>query len=402
MTLTELYPEFGRDPVPTASVISEEYFSREKELVFKKSWLQVAREEDLPNKGDYSVIEIEVWNTEIILVRGEDESIRAFHNICLHRGNKLAHCRGPGRTKSFVCGFHGWVYGLNGSLVSVPDEENFFLKEKAKIGLKQCAVGTWNGFVFVHWDRNPSVALRDYLEPIASRLEDYPFSSMRMVLGCKTIVKSNWKVALDAFQEAIHVPFVHSRTVTDSFTSAENPYCHVKWIELYERHRSMSVYGTPNRSATVTPAEKVIFKFGRSFNYGSNEAFSRFPGVNPGRIDNWAFDVNVIFPNFFLDPSVGFYFTMNFWPISVDTTRWEIRYYMPEPATAGEAIVQAYSSAVVRDAACEDLSTLEATQKMLRSGVLEHFLLGDQELALRHNYKVIEDLVCKNRDAKNE
>ncbi len=393
MALTDAYPNLGRDPVSTESAVSEDFFEKEIKHVFKNSWLQVAKDEDLPNTGDYVVTEIEVWKTEIILIREKDGQVRGFHNVCRHRGNKLEHAPGPGNCKGLVCSFHGWAYDLEGTLVSVPDEENYFLSDKSKIRLKEFPVDSWNGFIFIHWKSEPPCSLREYLGPIATRLEDYPFSSMPMSFGCKAVVKCNWKVALDAFQEAIHVPFVHNRTVKDAFTSAENPYSHIKWAELYERNRSASVYGTPNRAASLTRLEHIIAKYGRTFSSGDTAASDQFPGLNPGGIERWAFDINVIFPHFFLDPSVGFYFTMNFWPIAVDETRWEVRYYTSKPENAGEAIGQAYSNAIVRDTGCEDLSTLEATQKMLASGVLDNFLLGDQEIALRHNYKVVEDLI---------
>src|SRR4051812_27756156 len=86
---TEAYPFLGTGPVSTEPYTSPEFFELEKERIYRREWLNLARDEELPNPGDFVVREIEPANASIILVRGEDRQVRAFHNICSHRGNKL-------------------------------------------------------------------------------------------------------------------------------------------------------------------------------------------------------------------------------------------------------------------------------------------------------------------------
>ena len=85
----DLYPELGTEPIPIDPYVSHECFERERALIFRKVWLNVGRVEQIPKPGDYFVRDLAVCNTSILIVRGKDSTIRAFHNMCAHRGNKL-------------------------------------------------------------------------------------------------------------------------------------------------------------------------------------------------------------------------------------------------------------------------------------------------------------------------
>ncbi|NNL86476.1 MAG: Rieske 2Fe-2S domain-containing protein, partial [Myxococcales bacterium] len=86
---TKKYPHVGTGPVSTEPCISPEFFELERERVFKRCWLNVGRVGDIPNPGDYFVQDVAVCNTSIVVVRGRDGEVRAFHNVCSHRGNKV-------------------------------------------------------------------------------------------------------------------------------------------------------------------------------------------------------------------------------------------------------------------------------------------------------------------------
>jgi phenylpropionate dioxygenase-like ring-hydroxylating dioxygenase large terminal subunit len=283
------------------------------------------------------------------------------------------------------------VYGGDGSLRSIPTEEQYYGIDKTCFGLVPLGCDVWEGFVFVHYDPSPAEGLRTFLGELADRYAGYPFGQMTNVSAFGAVLKANWKTTADAFQESHHVPFIHGITMGDAFTSKENPYCHVKWAKLYDKHRSASVYGAPQMDRRLFPTERVAFAQFGAFTQGADAATDRFPGINPGKIDNWAFDINVIFPHFFLDPGTGQYFTMHFWPVDVHTTNWEFRLYMSSTTNAAKRVAQKYTDVVMRDAALEDLSTVEATQKMLESGAVRSLPLADQEILLRHNIHVIEN-----------
>src|SRR5262245_7885906 len=128
------YPELGTSPIPIEPYISRDYFEKERELIFRKVWLNVGRVEQIQNPGDYFVRDLAVCKTSILIVRGKDGAIRAFHNMCAHRGNKLVAAVNGTCKKLFVCKFHGWAYGLDGALRHIADEASFFNLNKESLG----------------------------------------------------------------------------------------------------------------------------------------------------------------------------------------------------------------------------------------------------------------------------
>jgi hypothetical protein len=152
-----------------------------------------------------------------------------------------------------------------------------------------------------------------------------------------------------------------------------------------------SVYA--NTGHKPTAAESLAFKYGPTILQGT-EAKNVLPtGINPSKSPNWAFDEDVLFPNFFIAPANGWYFTYNFWPITVSRSHWELEMYMHPAKNVGERVSQEFTKVLLRDLTREDLSTLEDVQKGLASGALTHIQLSDQEILIRHSQKVVEDLV---------
>lgn len=386
---TVKYPQLGNAPLPIEPNVSPEYFDLEREKIFKRSWLNVGRVEDIPQAGDYLVKELALLKTSVIVVRGKDGSLRAFHNICRHRGNRVA--VGRSHARSFICGFHGWTYDLTGNLVRVPDEEQFFGFEKSDYALMPLATDVWEGFIFLTVDPHPSETLQEWMGELHDQYRGYEFEQFTPVANYRAIVKTNWKVFMDITQESYHVPCLHKRIVPDSNTSKDNPFCHLPSIRIFRRHRASSLYANPQHQPT--PAEAVAYRYGMTVLEGATANDRLHPSLNPDAISNWAFDSNVIFPNFILHVGKGWYITYNFWPLAVDRTFLEYAFYMSHAKTPGESISQEFSKVLARDLLREDLSTLESVQAGLVSGAISHMPLSDQEIMLRHSYKVVEDFI---------
>lgn len=384
------YPELGTSLIPTESYISKEYFERERERIFKQSWLMLGRVEEIPKPGDYFVREVEIAKTSIIVVRGQDGLIRGFHNVCRHRGNRVA-TTGCGSAKGFMCGFHGWTYDREGRLIYVPDEDQFFDLQKSELGLIPVATDVWEGFVFVHMQPQPQETLQESMGELLNQLQGYPFETMSPVARYAADVKANWKVCVDVTQESYHFQFVHKQSIPDSNTSADNPFSHFPSIRLYKRHRTASVYANPEH--TPTTAEAVAFKYGPAVLQGTAGHVALPEALNPERSPNWAFDAISIFPNLILLLGNGWYVAHRYWPLAVDRTIWRIDMYMSKPANAGQKIGQEFSKVLNRDLLREDMSTLEGVQASLASGVLTHMVLNDEEIMLRHNHKVMMEYI---------
>jgi phenylpropionate dioxygenase-like ring-hydroxylating dioxygenase large terminal subunit len=386
------YPHLDRAPVAAEVFTSPEQFELEREHIFKKVWLNVGRVEQLPNPGDYLVKDIAMCQTSILVVRGHKGELHAFHNMCSHRGNKIAWDE-RGRCQMFTCKFHGWSYALDGSLKFVPDEENFFELRKDELGLTPVACEVWQGFIFINVDPQPQETLSEYLGDLGSGLDGYPFDEISATSASWTTeVRANWKVVKDAFQEIYHVGFLHRRSAPDSFTSTTNPYAHALDFRLYPRHGSASIFG--NTEVEPTPAASLAFKHG-TFLIRKDFDMNALPaGVNPLRHEQWALDLNVIFPCFFVDVSEGSYFTHNFWPTAVDRTIWHSTQYFPKAETVGQRFMQEYGHVIFRDIILEDGRTLEETQRMLGSGAKKEFYLQDEEILVRHSHRVVEQMIA--------
>ena len=155
----------GTQPVPIEPCVSPTYFEQERAHLFRRVWLNIGRVEDIPNAGDYFVKELAICHTSILVVRSKDDRVRAFHNMCSHRGNKLAWDM-QGTCRMLTCKFHGWSYGLDGQLGFIPDEDRFFDLDKDRLCLTPVTLDIWEGFLFVHIDPHPRETLDEFLERV--------------------------------------------------------------------------------------------------------------------------------------------------------------------------------------------------------------------------------------------
>ena len=361
------YPAMSTGPVPVEPYVSEAYFEREREAIFRQMWLLAGRLEKLAQPGDYYVRPFEVLNTSLIVVRGTDNRVRAFHNVCRHRGTPLA--AGAGNCKFFTCRFHGWVYDTQGKIRHVADAGQFVDLDKSKLNLDEVHCKVWKGFVFVNFASNPRETLAEQLAETGEQLTDFPFEGMVVAGHWGATLKANWKLFLDAFQEGYHVATVHSGTINTYYTGRKNPYCRPSSVRLYKRNRALTIPFNPE--CALHPSEQFAVKMGEALSQGEAGLAKGFPGVNPEQDDNFSFDINGVFPNVLIDTSIGFFFIHEFWPIDANTTRWEATMHFPPPTSAGSLIGVTQSVALLRDAFREDIATSEGSQAGMRSGSLK-------------------------------
>jgi phenylpropionate dioxygenase-like ring-hydroxylating dioxygenase large terminal subunit len=384
------YPALSTEPLPLEPYLSEKQFALERERIWPHVWLMVGRVEEIKEPGQYFVKDIPVCNTSLLIVRGCDGVIRAFHNVCSHRGNQVC-WDASGSTNSFTCRFHGFTYDLAGNLKAVPDEQMFFNLNKAENGLKPVATDVWEGFIFINLDPSPRETLREYLGEVGERLSGHPFHEAPHFYEYKTEVHCNWKVVIFGFLEAWHVVFLHDKSAGDIFGSKENPFGHNLLIKLSDKHRFISLYGNPDYQPTRVGG--MAFRFGKSLMQVASDPDKMLRTMNPTKSPCWSFDLNNIFPNFQLNVVNGAWYCHRFWPLSVDRTIWESRMYFPKPMTAGERFFQEYSKVTTRNVLLEDGSLLEKTQAVLASGAKRHWHLQDEEIAIRHFHSVVEEYV---------
>lgn len=378
------FPELGTEPIPVERCTSEAYFQKEKERLFKKVWLKVGRVEEFAAVGSWKLKPMPIWDTSIILVRGPDDVIRGFHNVCSHRGNKVIWSEtGVGRSRHFFCHFHGWTYDLEGKLTDVPQQDEFFSSfNRCENGLTPIAVAVWEGFVFAHLDPAPAQSLEEFLGEAGRRLHGFPFGEFPAVYSYNTVLNCNWKVAQDAFSEAYHVSTIHAGSFPDGFT----PKLHN--VVLLGPHRSCAIFMT-EQGPKVTKVASLAHKLGSTSIARPGMRTELPPAINPTQDPAFSFELSVMFPNFLVHVTDGLYFTHQFEPISVDKTRWEGIQYFPAPRTAGERFSQEYGQVLQRNAWLEDTATMEATHGALKSGAKKVMHLQDHEVLIRHGYKAV-------------
>ena len=198
--------------IPVEAYISEDYVRAERDKLWRKVWLQVGRIEEIPEVGSY--LSYEILDDSIVVVRTAPDKIKAYHNVCPHRGRRLVDpAQGErnacGKKKAFICGFHGWRFNLDGENIHVPHKEDWQgALTPQNTHLSEVTVDTWGGWVWINMDPNCE-PLREYLEPAASMLDPFELPNMRFRWRKWGIFDCNWKVAMEAFNETYHVQTTH-------------------------------------------------------------------------------------------------------------------------------------------------------------------------------------------------
>jgi glycine betaine catabolism A len=401
---TQHYPELGTAPVSYEDSISPEFYDLEREAIFKRTWLNVGRIELLPRNGSYFTKEIQVANTSVLIGRDMEGQVRAFHNICRHRGNKLVWNDFPreetsGICRQFTCKYHGWRYDLNGALTFVQQESEFFGLDKSDYGLVPVHCDVWEGFIFINLANEPQQSLTEFLGPMITSLEGYPFDQMTERWYYRSEVAANWKLYMDAFQEFYHAPVLHAGQAPPAYS--------LPWMEVGFEAPHYRIDG-PHRvvsTAGVRPWEmgedklkpmEILTESGLQGPWAKPDlGLDKLPaGVNPADCDPWGLDSFQLFPNFvILIWAQDWYLTYHYWPTSYNRHLFEGTLYFVPAQNAKERIAHEMAAASFKEFGLQDANTLEATQSMLESRAVDRFLLNDQEVLCRHLHKEVADWV---------
>jgi Rieske 2Fe-2S family protein len=284
--------------LPARYYTDPEMFRQERENLFFRMWVCVGRSEQAASSGDFFLCEIA---GESIIVTRDGEVLRAFYNVCRHRGTRI--CReaegpfaGPIR-----CPYHGWSYGLDGRLLGAPHMDDSFQREEYPLHGVQA--DEWDGFIFLNLSAEP--------QPLAVQLADLPGKfapwGMRGLRRYKRIeyeVKANWKLIVLNYNECLHCPLLHPalNRVTDYLSGTNDPP-HASYIggsmELRDGAETMSTDG------------------GRRREY--------LPGLNAAQRKQVFY--YAIYPNLFLSLHPDYVMAHRLWPEGVASTRVVCEWY---------------------------------------------------------------------------
>jgi phenylpropionate dioxygenase-like ring-hydroxylating dioxygenase large terminal subunit len=213
---------------------SDAFFELEKQNLFLQNWQLVCHESNIPNPGDYFTFQI--FDQRIFAIRGKDNQVRIFHNLCSHRATKLLDDVSGNRSEKIICPYHAWGYDLEGNLAKVPYEDQFIDLNKNTLGLKPVEMEIFQGFIFalIVPSGGPSVA--EQFKPYLEELKPYRLEEIEP-LGRVTMRPRpvNWKQIADNYVDALHIPVAHpglSAMVGKSYgleVSPNNGFIHKMW-----------------------------------------------------------------------------------------------------------------------------------------------------------------------------
>jgi phenylpropionate dioxygenase-like ring-hydroxylating dioxygenase large terminal subunit len=356
--------------LPLGRYTDPQFQALEDELLFGRVWLYAAHDSQLPTPGSYRLCH--VGGAPILLVRGEDGTVRAFRNACRHRGAPVV--RGEcGTARLLVCQFHSWSYDLAGRLVRVPDERDFVGLQTEERGLPP---ERWGGWHFVNFD-DDATSLTEWLDPIPRLLPEVAAAPLRVIDEKSVTLRCNWKILAEAFLEVYHARTIHPKTVGPSLDTRGTV------ISLFD-HGHQNMLSPVNRGTRGDRRELLPTWDGVTeiFTSDVQPAYGIFP--------------NLITP---LDAR-GFPF-LGFWPLAIDQTRLDITWFatdwgegeMPdEQREIWDARLTRFDT--VMD---EDYANLEPIQRSMETAAHGGQVINYQERRIWHVQAWIDKVIGPER-----
>ena len=187
---------------------NEEIAATEEKTIFRRDWVCPGLAAEIPELGDYMTYS--VAGEPVFTIRGKNNKIKTYSNICRHR--MMALLEGTGNTSRIVCPYHAWTYSLSGQLIAAPHMERSTGFEKRKIQLKEIKTEIWNGWIYITLNRE-APSMKESLVPLEEIVSPYGMENYVPVLKEENIWKTNWKLLTENFMEGYHLPVAHKKTV---------------------------------------------------------------------------------------------------------------------------------------------------------------------------------------------
>ena len=342
-----------------------EYFRLEMARLIRPAWQIVCHAGDIPGAGDWRTLDLP--GESVIVIRGGDDVIRAFANVCRHRGSRLLDGE-AGCAKRLTCPYHAWTYAADGRLVGVPNRADYPGLDPAQFGLIPVELETWRGFLFVRLEGGgPSVA--EMMAPYEQEVAPYRFEELeaigRITLRPRDV---NWKNVADNYSDGLHINVAHpglTRLFGTGYGIAAGEHVDRMWGDLIDR---------PSANASERAYQELLPEgAGRRWLY-----FKLWP--------NTAFD---IYPD-----QVDF---MHFVPVGpTETLIREISYALPDSRREMKA-ARYLNWRINRRVNAEDTALIRRVQQGMASSLYTPGPLGRSEVCLRSFAKKLRRLIPETR-----
>jgi phenylpropionate dioxygenase-like ring-hydroxylating dioxygenase large terminal subunit len=349
--------------IPGGRYWDPEFFTLEREALFKRCWLYAGHTDQLPTTGSFFV-----WRrtgTPILIMRGEDDRIRAFYNTCRHRGAPLVREQCGQAHRSLSCGYHGWTYDTRGNLKAVPDPRDWVgldMSCRSLVSVRCERLGNW---LFVCEDTD-APSLDSFLAPVSRYFRHLPLEDLRLVHQRTVEVAGNFKVVLENFLEAYHFRLLHRHTTDRIFDNLGTS------IHLWEHGHSIML--SPNRRpdwidpGTIGMPEMPT---ATTIERDHNPSYSIFPNI-----------ILPIAPTGI--PSVFF------WPQNVDRTLLDVVWFAPDWGQGKRDALWETRIANFDRIVDEDISFVEPIQESITSPGFRGVPLNYQERRIYHWHEELD------------
>ena len=206
---TALPKDWDRSGLPGWAYFSQELFELECETLFKTHWQFVCHVNEAADIGAY--VTYDVAGERALVIRGHDGILRAFHNLCRHRGSRIVPDARGVCNKAMVCPYHGWAYNLDGRLRGIANRDTFPPMQAEKWGLKPLEMEIWNGLVFIRFQAGPQPAVAEILARFDDEITPYDLANMVPTdsNSMDDLLPVNWKSVRDVDNEGYHVRQAH-------------------------------------------------------------------------------------------------------------------------------------------------------------------------------------------------
>ena len=297
----------GARTLPQPYFISPEVFAGEQRKIFAREWICVGHQSQIARAGDYFVQE--VAGESIIILRDKGGEIRAFYNVCRHRGTRLCE-EASGHGAAIQCPYHAWTYGLDGRLIGAPHMDEAPGFEKGDYPLHAVNAAQWEGFIFVSLADEPA-PLEKVFAPLAGKFTHWNLSRLRAVRRIEYDVQANWKLIFQNYSECYHCPGVHpALSKVSPYDSAENDLSEGPFL---------GGFMTIAKGQSLTTSGKACAR-----------PVGEVKGEDHARVFYYS-----IFPNMLLSLHPDYVMVHLIWPLSPDRTRIVCDWYFHPDAAEG-------------------------------------------------------------------
>jgi phenylpropionate dioxygenase-like ring-hydroxylating dioxygenase large terminal subunit len=344
---------------PVENYLSPERFTAERDLVLRRYPTPFCPSAALPDAGSY--VTRTAAGTPILAVRDGERRVRAFRNVCRHRGAQLA--EGAGCTKAFSCRYHGWTYGLDGALRHVPHEDGFPGLDKSERGLVPVQAIERDGLVFI---TQAAPYLRDIELP---ELPGLLPPGLRLLQSGELEVAANWKILMEGFLEGYHIKATHASTF---------------YPVQYDNLNVVEAFGRNNRVA---------------FPYRAVEKLRNRPTEQWSAAGKLTY-VYHLFPNVTVATFPAAVFVTALEPLAIDRTSLVTYVLTDRSDDDGARAAMQRGADLIGDGAAEDRAVACAIQQGLASGANEYFEFGQFEAAIGHFHRTLDSAIAAARGAR--